>query len=154
MFLLVTLKKKKNSIETYSCKSTPFFSILLFTFLNQFSFFVCFKHYWHNSVYWQPCAGLVDYFNWIDFWRGSNDGGSTWVWSARECSRLVGLMGNVHIRPVLWGLVAWKICVSRQRWDWLDRLDVEEWRFDFVVAVGVAVVWQLNGSCFCIVAVG
>lgn len=48
----------------------------------------------------------------------------------------------------------WSARESRQRWDWLDRLDMEEWRFDFVGAVGAAVVWQLNGSCFCIVAVG
>lgn len=152
MFLLVTLKKKNQLKLIRVNQRHSLVSSCSHSSTN--IFFFCFKHYWHNSVYWQPCAGLVDYFNWIDFWRGSNDGGSTWVWSARECSRLVGLMGNVHIRPVLWGLVAWKICVSRQRWDWLDRLDVEEWRFDFVGAVGVAVVWQLNGSCFCIVAVG
>ncbi|KAK9198130.1 hypothetical protein WN944_013313 [Citrus x changshan-huyou] len=62
-----------------------------------------------------------------------NGGGSAWC--------MVDLMGNVHISPVLWGDGGVKDFRYRQQWDWRHRLDVEEWRFGFVGAIGVTAAW-------------
>lgn len=54
---------------------------------------------------------------------------------------MVDLMGNVHISPVLWGAGGVKDFRHRQEWDWRHRHDVEERRFGFVGAIGVAAAW-------------